>query len=360
MEIELIEDLEIEIDETQEDELYVKYDIASYPSDFTLSGIVEMVQNRDITIPEFQREFVWTIKQSSLLIESFLLGLPVPSVFFYIDKENKNLVIDGQQRILSIVFFFEGYFGIENIQGKREVFRLQGLDESSPYCKKKFTDLDERDQRKLRSTVLRAINIRQLSPSGESTSMYHIFERLNTGGTPLKPQEIRNVVFRGNLVKILRDLNSDINWRKIIGKNNFDKHQKDVELVLRLFSLSQHAQSYEKPMKEYLNKAMDTNKKGDTSQIKRFIVLFPKVTRLIVDELGQKPFHIRGPLNTSVLDSVFCTILDNVHQLPTNLLERYKSLIEDSNFEDLTTAATTNTTTVRERFQLVVTYLIGD
>ncbi|MEW6093888.1 MAG: DUF262 domain-containing protein, partial [Chloroflexota bacterium] len=89
------DDLPLEVDESQEDEAYVTYDIATYPSDFTLSGIVEMWGNGDITIPEFQREFVWTIKQSSLLIESFLLGLPVPPVFFYIDDENKNLVIDG-------------------------------------------------------------------------------------------------------------------------------------------------------------------------------------------------------------------------------------------------------------------------
>src|SRR5271157_3993908 len=106
------DDLLIEVDdEIQDDEALITYDIATYPSDFTLSGIVDMWDNGDITIPEFQREFIWNIKQSSLLIESFLLGLPVPPVFFYIDDENKNLVIDGQQRILSIIFYFEGFFG---------------------------------------------------------------------------------------------------------------------------------------------------------------------------------------------------------------------------------------------------------
>jgi len=157
-------------DESQDDEVHVTYDIANYPSDFTLSGIVEMWGNGDITIPEFQREFVWNIKQSSLLIESFLLGLPVPPVFFYIDDENKNLVIDGQQRILSIVFFFEGFFGVENLQGKRQVFRLAGLDKKNPYYRKTFNDLTAVEQRKLRNTVLRAMNIRQLSPIGENTS----------------------------------------------------------------------------------------------------------------------------------------------------------------------------------------------
>jgi Protein of unknown function DUF262 len=93
----------------EENEAAVTYDIASYPSDLTLSVIAEMWKNGDIEIPEFQRNFVWSIRQSSLLIESFLLGLPVPQVFFYINDQHKNLVIDGQQRILSVVSYFEGY-----------------------------------------------------------------------------------------------------------------------------------------------------------------------------------------------------------------------------------------------------------
>ena len=173
----------------------------SYPSDLTLRGIHEMWNDGDIIIPEFQREFVWTIRQSSLLIDSFLSGLPVPQIFFYIDEENKNLVIDGQQRILSVVFFLEGYFGFENLQGRRQVFRLTGLDGRSPYHNKRYEDLGESEKRKLRSSVLRVVNIRQLAPKEDNTSVYHIFQRLNTGGTPLRPQEIRNCVFRGEFAK---------------------------------------------------------------------------------------------------------------------------------------------------------------
>ena len=208
------------------------------------------------------------------------MGLPVPPVFFYIDDENKNLVIDGQQRILSTVFFFDGYFGMENLRGKKQVFRLQGLDEKSPYYRKTFSELEEPDQRKLKNSVLRSINIRQLSPSEGSTSAFHIFERLNTGGTPLKAQEIRNVVFRGEIVNVLRDLNADEKWRLILGKTNFDKHQKDVELVLRLFALSNRVDEYEKPMKEFLNQAMKRDRKGSSSRVNRFSELFRKTSSL--------------------------------------------------------------------------------
>ena len=352
-------DLELEIDESSEDESSVKYDIATYPSDFTLSGIVEMWKAGDITIPEFQREYVWSIKQASLLIESFLLGLPVPPVFFYIDDENRNLVIDGQQRILSTVFFFDGYFGSENLRGKKQVFRLTGLDQKSNFSKKTFEDLSQSDQRKLKTTVLRSINIRQLSPRGENTSIYHIFERLNTGGTPLKPQEIRNVVFRGGIVRLLRKLNNDQYWREIIGKKSLDKHQKDVELVLRMFALSKKNMEYEQPMKEFLNKVMLRHRKCDTLEMEWFEDTFSEATKLIVATLGPKPFHLRGPLNSAVLDCIFTTILNNIGNTPPDLKSRFQDLINDPMFEEYTTSATTNTITVRERLKLAKNYLIN-
>lgn len=353
------EELDVEIDESQEDEVHIVYDIATYPSDYTLSGIVDMWAAGDITIPEFQREFVWNIRQSSLLIESFLLGLPVPPVFFYIDEENKNLVIDGQQRILSTVFYFSGFFGDENLQGRRQVFRLTGLDERSPYYKKTYRELSESAQRKLRGTVLRAINIRQLSPVGESTSIFHIFERLNTGGTPLKSQEIRNVVFRGGFVSVLRELNRDSNWRRVIGKKAFSKHQVDVELVLRVFALRNGARAYEKPMKEFLNQAMRKHQEGDTTDVIEFMNKFRETCELMIHEFGEKPFHLRGRLSTSALDSVFCTLLQYRSRLPErDLFEKYQQLISDPKFLDLTTIGTTDTSTVKARFALAKHYLI--
>lgn len=350
---------ELEVDENmEEDEVSIEYDIASYPSDLTLSVIDEMWKNKDIIIPEFQRNFVWKIKQSSLLIESFLLGLPVPQVFFYVDEENKNIVIDGQQRILSVIYFFEGYFGSESIHGKRQVFRLQGLDEKSPYSKKKFVDLDDSSQRKLKSAVLRAINIRQLSPKGENTCMYHIFERLNTGGTPLKAQEIRNCVFRGELVRLFKILNRDENWRKILGKKTFDKHQKDIELILRIFALSKSWQDYEKPMKEFLNKAMEKEKPGNSIRFREFELNFPKVTKIIIDKLGEKPFHVRGPLNSAVLDSVFCIFLDNIDKLPRDTNPRFVNLIKEESYKETTFLSTSDASVLTKRFGMAQSYLV--
>jgi len=197
-----------------------------------------------------------------------------------------------------------------------------------------------------------------LAPAGERTSIYYIFERLNTGGTPLKPQEIRNCVYRGDIVKVLRELNEDTNWRKIIGKKHFDKHQKDVELVLRVFALSRPSCKYEKPMKEFLNKAMDQNRKASSNEVKQFQNRFSKTAEVIVEKLGDKPFHIRGPLNTSVLDSVFCTILSNIRHIPDDLKVRFKNLRNDSDFDDSTRTATTDTKILHARFNKAKIHLI--
>lgn len=346
-------------EDDEANEVLIEYDITSYPSDFTLKTLVEMWGKKDITIPDFQREFVWDIKQSTLLIESFLIGLPVPPIFFYIDDENKNLVIDGQQRIMSIIFFFEGYFGRENAKGKRQTFTLTGLNKKSPYYNKKFIDLEEKDRRKLEGSVLRAINIRQLSPKEENTSVYHIFERLNTGGTPLSPQEIRNCVFRGSFLSNLRNLNTDSNWRSIIGKKVEDKHQKDVELILRVYGLCFHLTQYAKPMKEFLNTVARNHKNEDSQQLQKFQKDFISTCKTIKENLRPKPFNVRGPLNTSIFDSVFCTILNNIKSVPRDLNKRYEKLLTDNKFIDYTTLATTDEKILKERFSYVKTKLIG-
>ena len=351
---------ELVIDEEIEDELVIEYDIASYPSDLTLSVIHEMWNDGDIIIPDFQREFVWTIRQSSLLIDSFLAGLPVPQIFFYIDKENKNLVIDGQQRILSVVFFLEGYFGFENLQGRRQVFRLSGLDDRSPYHNKRYEDLEDSERRKLRSAVLRVVNIRQLSPKEDNTSIYHIFERLNTGGTPLRPQEIRNCVFRGDFANLLKELNKDKHWRTILGRQQYDKHQRDVELILRVFSLVGTWKKYEKPMKEFLNINMRRNQKATSPRVKNFLRVFPQATKLVAKKLGEKPFHVRGPLNTSALDSILAIIIENYENLPKDIGKRYEKLLKDTDFHDATYYGTSDIVVLQKRFQIAKNYLLGE
>jgi hypothetical protein len=351
---------EIEIDETEadDDEAFISYDSASYPSDYTLSVIEEMWAKGDIVVPQFQRKFVWTIRQSSSLIESLLMGLPVPQAFFYVDPESRNLVIDGLQRIMSIVYFFDGYFGDEGIQGKKAVFRLTGLSDKSPYSNKTFDELSDADKRKLKGRPLRVINVKQLGPRDDNTSAYHIFERLNTGGTPLTAQEIRHCVFHGPIVEKLSEVNKHASWRKIIGKANFDKHQKDVELVLRVLAISTRANEYEKPMKEFLNVTMEHNRKANSEQANQFFNMFPRVCDLVLEKLGEKPFNIKGRINASALDSVLGTIMTISNEIPPDLDARYAALKGDNEFTDTLSLSTSDASVIKKRLEVVRRHLI--
>lgn len=338
----------VTIDE-KEEEAYVEFEIATYPSDYTLEILSKMVENGEIKVPDYQRKYVWTIQQASKLIESFLMGLPVPQIFLYVNEDAIFEVIDGQQRLRSVAYFLSGYYGEPDTQGRRKIFRLTGLSEKSPYRNKTYRDLEERVQRRLKSQVLRAINIKQLSPTEGSTSVYHIFERLNTGGTLLKPQEIRNAVFRGEIVSALQSLNLTKGWLTILGLKEAERTQKDVELVLRLFSLFRVWQSYEKPMKEYLNRQMKLNRGFNSENANLFRKRFPEVVALVREGLGDKPFRPKRVVNAAVLEAVMIALLENPGIDARRLRHNYPKLFEDNDFLNGTTGATTDTKVLHDR-----------
>jgi len=347
--------------EEKEDAPHVEYNIASYPSDFTLSGLNDMYEKGDIVIPDYQRGFVWSIRQASLLVDSFLRGLPVPAVFFYIGKSNEKIVIDGQQRLKSIAYYFEGYFGEAVASGKRAVFRLTGLDRDNPYHNKSFAELEGSAQRKFENAVLRAVNIEQLDPKGEDTSAYYIFERLNTGGTPLRPQEIRNVIYRGKFNDDLKEANGDANWRKILGMQDPDKHQKDVELLLRVFAFVVAGDRYKKPMKEFINKKMKEYCNSDAQEVKCFFGAFSKATEMVVRAVGEKPFHLEsGRLNGPALDTVMSVLLKGTQRLDhIDIKARYHKLRTDDDFLKSVRGKTTDTDVVQSRIKRVEEILLG-
>ena len=344
------DELQVE-DNDNDDEQFIEYDLAVYPSDLTLRVIADMWNSSSITIPPFQRRFVWTIRQSSRLIESFLLGLPVPQVFFYIDDKHRNLVIDGQQRIMSVLYYLNGFFGEENPRGERRVFRLQGLSEESPFSNKTFSDLGDVARRQLERSVLRAVNIRQLAPRQDQSSMYHIFERLNTGGTPLRPQEIRNCVYSGQLVTELNRLNGIEPWRALLGRKEPDKHQRDVEMILRIFALWDRWEEYSKPMKGFLNQQMASHRMAGTEQFDRFRQAFEQGTELIADRLGGKPFHVRGPINLAAMDSTMAVILRRVANIPSDFAGRMAKLLKDKEYRESIYFNTSDVHAVRDRMQ---------
>lgn len=333
---------------------FLAYEISHYPADMTLQNYLMKYEKGQIVIPDFQRNYVWDINKASKLIESFLLGLPVPGVFLYKErKTNRMLVVDGQQRILSAVHFFRKEF-------KGKLFKLRNV--APKWEGKTYDDLDEADRLQLDDTTLRSTVVQQLDPQ-DDTSIYYIYERLNTGGVNLNPMEIRRCVYAGEFIKFLDDLNKDPNWGSILGRTAPDPRLKDVELILRILSLSEGWQGYEKPMKSFLNKfsgrMAKSAKSGDPEYQDKTRALeakFREVCEHIVATLGEKPFHLHGRLNYAAMDSVI-GVLMNMDNSPEDLKSRFDALIKDDTYVNRTSVSTSDEKVVKERFEKAAEYL---
>lgn len=359
----LEDDLEIEPikSEIQDgDNTPLVYDISIYPADYTLEVLYNKWHAQDIRAPKFQRDFVWSRSQSSRLIESFMMGLPIPPIFLYEQPDHTFLIIDGWQRLQSVFFFFDGLFK-EAQTGIRPTFRLEGINEQSKWFRKKFEEFEDADKRKFKQCVLRCIIVKQLDPK-DNTSIYHIFERLNTGGTSLQDQEVRNCVCAGGLNDLLLELNKYPNWRKILGKPTIDSRQKDVQLILRYMALFYGGDTYQKPMKDFLTNFMMTNRNPSEEFVKTEQRRFRDTCDEIIDLLGKRPFNPHGALNASVFDGVFTAFAKNRsygRSAPTNVKLRYSKLKAMDDFSKLTNAATTDVDTVKKRLDLAFNVLFG-
>ncbi len=228
-------------------------------------------------IPGFQRNYVWDIKRASKLIESLLLGLPVPQVFLYEEGPNRFLVIDGQQRLMSIYFFMAQRFPRpERRVDLRDVFDQHGKVPESvlqddkyfsnfrlslpahPDRPNKFKGLnyatlgDYRTPFDLRP--IRNIIVKQNRPEGDDSSIYEIFNRLNTGGVNLRSQEIRTSLYHSDFYEMLHRINNCPLWRRITQTKTPDLHRKDVEILLRGFALLIDGEKYSPSMVRFLNK----------------------------------------------------------------------------------------------------------
>lgn len=328
----------------------LEYNIFSMPADYTLETLHQKWRNGDITIPRFQRGYVWKAPQASRLIESFMMGLPVPPVFLATDDNERSVVIDGMQRLRTVFSYLDGAYPIDSdFKGKK--FQIVGINENSRLYGKTFQDLGEDDQRKLKNAVLRATIVMQNIPRDDDSSIYEIFERLNTGGTSLEAQEVRNCVYRGSLNDLLGRLNDDKDWRDILGKPRRDPRMKDMELILRYMALFHGGHKYAPPMKKFLSSFMAKYKNPGAEFLGREQGRFADVARAIRGALGPKPFNNKyGQLRVPLFDSVFVAFAHSGGgRCPGDIKERFASLQVDPDFARYTEKSTTTASAIKGR-----------
>jgi hypothetical protein len=349
---------EQEIDESLEefDEVVpFKYSITSYGADYPVDGLVKRIAVGDIAIPSFQRGYVWSLKEGSRFIESLLLGLPVPSIFLSKEADTqKLLVIDGQQRLLTLRHFYEGIW-----PPTRKEFELKGV--QSRFEGATYKQLPSDDRRRLDDSIIHAIIVKQEEPSDDSSSIYHIFERLNTSGVSLTPQEIRTAIHHGPFSDLLKDLNTVEAWRSVYGPTN--KLMRDQELILRFLALYYDREHYHRPMKEFLNEFMGRNKKLSGITKEQMSSVFTSTIELVEKAIGKRAFKLARVLNAAVYDSVMVGIARRLEKGRltdlARLKEQYSDLLTNKDFLALTERATADEDSVSRRLALAADVFSG-
>ena len=375
--------------EDQEDDVRTpNYAITSYGADYPVDGLVKRIRKGDIYIPEFQRGFVWDIKTASRFIESLLIGLPVPGIFLSKDQESKLIVIDGQQRLRTIQYFYDGKIPIHNdydleestIDGKVFALKLDGNNNSSEELENKFNNktyntLSDEERRRLDDAIIPATIIKQDIPENDDSSIYQIFERLNTGGIKLTSQEIRACIYHGEFNKLLIELNRNSQWQNIFNgrtTGNFrpDLRMKDQELILRFLALyfasidydgdNEKTIMYQKPMKSFLNEFMKRNRQINNIKKEQIINVFNHSIETIYNSIGLRAFRPKKGLNAAVLDAVLVGISRRLERGLINQLDQvrlqYDNLLTNQYFlsNSTETARTTETSIVKVRLKLAI------
>lgn len=224
-----------------------------YSRDWTVDTIFNQITQGNIDLnPKFQRRNAWKDDKRSMLIESLILGVPVPQIVLAEDPYNKNsfIVIDGKQRLLTILGFLDPIRSEYWRSG-----RLTKLKERSDLNGLRFEDLSMQTKRDLLNSDIRCTVISNVK---DIDVLYDIFYRINTGSVPLSTQELRQVLYRSDFADYLYTItagNQPIH--RVLGISGADQRLRDIEILLRFFSLVLLGANYRGNLKIFLDQSME-------------------------------------------------------------------------------------------------------
>lgn len=302
-----------------------------------------------ILSPDYQRNFVWTAKQKSRLIESILINIPLP--IFYIDARNEDkwIVIDGLQRLTSIFKFMDNEFKLTNLEYLKN---LNG---------KKFKDLDRKFQRRIDECQLLCNRIR---PNTPPEIAFNIFQRINTLGSKLEIQEIRNAMYLGKSTDLLTLLSEKEEFQLIIDKNKgLSKRKDDQAIILRYlaFKISRYKKYQSNNMNNFLSNAMNEINSMNELEIKSLENDFVDCMKKGYEIFGKNAFRKspKGDKQSPISKSLFETIgycldkytLEELKERKIQIVNHVKVLYEDEEFILKTSIATNNPPNVHYRFE---------
>ncbi len=341
----------VEDESAEEATSAASFSITSYGADYPVDTLVKRMRGEAFFIPKFQRSFVWSQRHASRFIESLLMGLPVPGIFLYKESTTgKHLVVDGQQRLRTLQFFYEGMF-------QERAFRLVGV--RGEWENKRYDDLSLNERLKLDDSIVHATVFQQDEPNDSLKSLYFVFQRINSGGIRLSPQEIRNCISESPALDAVRILNEDSNWRATFGEKK-NARLKNQELVLRALAMFYNRASYSAPMRDFLNDfASDEQKKMSGTTLSELSGLFRKSIRFVNEAKGKAAFRPLRALNAAVFEAVMVGMAERIRTDATPpdvamIASIHDRLLQDSDFLAASTSATATEDSVKTRQRLAI------
>lgn len=334
----------------------VEFSISSYGADYTVDEVFSRIKQGRILIPNFRAGDVWNRYRASRFIELLLIGLPIPSVTFLMEPDSgKLLVVDGRRRLRTLEYFRD-----ERFPPRDTPFALVGVQER--YQGKTYRTLHELDRMRLDESLLHAIVVAQESsdagkpPGLAASTAYHIFERLDAGGGPLHPQEIRSCVFHGPFIDMLETLNDDPSWRALFGPSS--ERLRDRELILRFLALRWDAAAYRKPMKEFLNRFTAVRRNAAPPLREEFSRAFRAAVATVRTMLGTHAFRVADTTNAALYDAVMIGVSERLDRGPITdageLKAAYETLRRDAGFAAAMASGTTDESQVARRLEAAV------
>lgn len=314
--------------------------------DFTVSTLIDYMNNKHIIIPEFQRGYVWNRAQASRLIESLLINCPIPVIFLSQNPDETLAVIDGNQRLNSIKLFIS------------DEFELRGLTAYPEIDGFKFSELDPRFQRHIQNRTVRCIVILK---DTHPQIKFDVFERLNTGSVKLNAHELRHGIHSGPFMDLLERLGDNKLFRELT-LNKTDKRMKADELVLRFLSFAEDWRNYTKPLVSFLNNFSETNRYANNDRIQNIedeFISTLEMVNLALDKFSFKTYDStkkNAKFNAALYDAQMISFYElnpsehKIKQLAANnFIGMNQEFIEREEFSKYISSGTTDKNSVLNR-----------
>ncbi len=301
--------------------------------------------------PDFQRNIVWKLEQKSQFIESVILNFPLPPWYVNQTVNGKYIIVDGLQRTSALHEFVN------------DKFRLTGLEAFTKLNGYNFSDLKQLPGDYQTKIEDKKLNIYFIKPSVPIKVVYDIFNRINTGGTKIERQEVRNCIFSGKSTKLIKELSEKDYFRKSIDHGISPKRMKDREVILRYlaFKIFNYHEDYQGDLSEFVENAMRRINKMSDDKIEELKKDFERVMIFTFDFFGKKNFRLpsrgsRGMINIAIFESVsyFFSLRsdDFLKENQQTIRDNFTKLLENQEYLDAIKSATSSKAKVISRFKL--------